>query len=496
MYPLRSLGFVPGHGFPRTRGDVPPPPTRRLPRGRLPPHTRGCTGAEGGRGRRRGASPAHAGMYPRAAVGRGINRSFPRTRGDVPPSIVPPNRRSTLPPHTRGCTPRRRPASPRQCASPAHAGMYPPTSASVAASMRFPRTRGDVPRLAALAEDAKALPPHTRGCTSCAVDQVGPRRASPAHAGMYRISGYSRRPGRSFPRTRGDVPDLLAALLLVPALPPHTRGCTGREDNQDATQAASPAHAGMYPTIARAAGPACSFPRTRGDVPRFPKCQRKEDALPPHTRGCTIPARRVRRHRRASPAHAGMYPLPEAPCAGRGRFPRTRGDVPRGASASSRSVVLPPHTRGCTRRAPAAARRAAASPAHAGMYPASRGSRRHTPRFPRTRGDVPKRRWTPEDDAALPPHTRGCTCRTAQRSRWRPASPAHAGMYPPSKAPPPTPGRFPRTRGDVPAMSSSASGRSMLPPHTRGCTLRKNSGISCEKASPAHAGMYRRQCAR
>ena len=137
--------------------------------------------------------------------------------------------------------------------------------------------------------------------------------------------------------------------------------------------------------------------------------RRDRAALPPHTRGCTRHARGVRRVAAASPAHAGMYRLAVMAAAGSPRFPRTRGDVPNGSSRASLPAPLPPHTRGCTGARLGHAVAGPASPAHAGMYRRFTVKQSSPTGFPRTRGDVPIGMVRAARPPWLPPHTRGCT---------------------------------------------------------------------------------------
>ena len=254
---------------------------------------------------------------------------------------------------------------------------------------------------------------------------------------------------------------------------------------------ASPAHAGMYPSDRRPEYPAGSFPRTRGDVPDGMERVGERHELPPHTRGCTSTTMLFLCRFTASPAHAGMYPCRSRAWVFRGRFPRTRGDVPRDQLPVADARPLPPHTRGCTRVRRRPAEAAGASPAHAGMYPGHHGQYRPARRFPRTRGDVPRTAPRRTSRVALPPHTRGCTGGRALRQGAAQASPAHAGMYRRRSSPRTRPWGFPRTRGDVPGASRRKTLRMALPPHTRGCTVFRDHRQAWRVASPAHAGMYR-----
>ena len=70
----------------------------------------------------------------------------------------------------------------------------------------------------------------------------------------------------------------------------------------------------------------------------------------------------------------------------------------------------------------------------------------------------------------LPPHARGWTLVVRGDDDLALASPARAGMDPdPGDIPIVVP-RFPRTRGDGPALSGTYDREASLPPHARGWT--------------------------
>ena len=193
--------------------------------------------------------------------------------------------------------------------------------------------------------------------------------ASPARAGMYPRQAGDAQSGHGFPRTRGDVPELEALLGLARQLPPHARGCTPNSAWPRRAWPASPARAGMYRRQARLALRFRCFPRTRGDVPAPAYVGDDTPPLPPHARGCTAGDEGDDAGQAASPARAGMYPLSARRTGARPRFPRTRGDVPRARRDAKRRVALPPHARGCTVHRTVRFRSHSASPARAGMYP-------------------------------------------------------------------------------------------------------------------------------
>ena len=131
--------------FPRTRGDVPSRRPRAARAAPLPPHTRGCTSFRRRQSGLADASPAHAGMYLLDGRARLEPRRFPRTRGDVPIRTWIIRIVASLPPHTRGCTGADGGRGAQPPASPAHAGMYRSEGRRDRNRIRFPRTRGDVP---------------------------------------------------------------------------------------------------------------------------------------------------------------------------------------------------------------------------------------------------------------------------------------------------------------------------------------------------------------
>ena len=355
----------------------------------LPPHTRGWTPAVEVRVVGVLASPAHAGMDRSPAWRRSGRRRFPRTRGDGPVEPGSLGWGYELPPHTRGWTEKLARLEGDHGASPAHAGMDPGTVFPYALKASFPRTRGDGPSAKRSCSYTSKLPPHTRGWTLHRVLVALPTVASPAHAGMDLPQPSQHAGIRRFPRTRGDGPDEELGGGYLSGLPPHTRGWTLGLARAIGREMASPAHAGMDRRPSSGHAPASSFPRTRGDGPAECEPQPLPPALPPHTRGWTVPIDARRRDQHASPAHAGMDPIPTDGSPHDGGFPRTRGDGPWPKPALGTGQMLPPHTRGWTLEAADMPVAGLASPAHAGMDRSRARSNIGFMRFPRTRGDGP-----------------------------------------------------------------------------------------------------------
>ncbi len=180
-----------------------------------------------------------------------------------------------------------------------------------------------------------------------------------------------------------------------------------------------------------------------------------------------------------------------APAPSRRRwFPRARGDAPIAADAGVRPSMVPPRTRGCTLEVPLHVPELAGSPAHAGMHPSGPGRRSTARRFPRARGDAPVSLYPLYDWNLVPPRTRGCTVRGRTRAAVPRGSPAHAGMHPRRSAPRASGRGFPRARGDAPRSATGARARTRVPPRTRGCTPRHSDRREPRDGSPAHAGMH------
>jgi len=215
-------------------------------------------------------------------------------------------------------------------------------------------------------------------------------------------------------------------------VPPRTRGCTAGQPQPVLPVSGSPAHAGMHPYILR---------------PIIPV-----DLVPPRTRGCTLRDARVCLERLGSPAHAGMHRRSLPAMWSRWRFPRARGDAPWSSATGTGWAAVPPRTRGCTHILPAERAPKKGSPAHAGMHPPGRPALTAPGRFPRARGDAPRTRIALTVLPWVPPRTRGCTHRRRQQRAWASGSPAHAGMHPAWPTVTRRRGRFPRARGDAPAL--------------------------------------------
>ena len=191
----------------------------------------------------------------------------------------------------------------------------------------------------------------------------------------------------------------------------------------------------------------------------------------------------------ASPALAGMDLLGVIRPADFSGFPRARGDGPAARLIPIRRAALPPRSRGWTRATRHRSSRNRASPALAGMDPLGDRAPKIHRRFPRARGDGPALEFGGVPCRVLPPRSRGWTSACRISAKATPASPALAGMDPWLHGCWRWRGRFPRARGDGPLEAILGQERDALPPRSRGWTSHLPYHHPCPMASPALAGM-------
>ena len=262
------------------------------------------------------------------------------------------------------------PGSGRAAGFPAPAGMDPGRSASPPKCAWIPRTRGDGPLRVARADQLGVDSPHPRGWTAYSECTPYSHEGFPAPAGMD-PSATTRCAGRAWiPRTRGDGPAGLTALVDAAEDSPHPRGWTLLRPHGPAPAVGFPAPAGM--DLRQSHGPRQHprIPRTRGDGPRSLRSRMRSRADSPHPRGWTLEDGPRSRPVGGFPAPAGMDPMSKMINIGDEWIPRTRGDGPGSSVSIFLSLKDSPHPRGWTRQAAYRARRKAGFPAPAGMDPA------------------------------------------------------------------------------------------------------------------------------
>ena len=172
-------------GFPRIRGDVPHTAPIRWVLPEFSPHTRGCSGIIDDFKVTPKVFPAYAGMFRSAYISAPSGPGFPRIRGDVPPPWIKIWATQSFSPHTRGCSLVLHQPRSGSGVFPAYAGMFLRKMESMFYRASFPRIRGDVPRGTRPETPRGAFSPHTRGCSPFGLGGGYLGGVFPAYAGMF-----------------------------------------------------------------------------------------------------------------------------------------------------------------------------------------------------------------------------------------------------------------------------------------------------------------------
>ena len=303
----------------------------------------------------------------------------------------------------------------------------------------------------------------------------------PAHAGMDPRRRSTSVAAPWFPRPRGDGPVLRSAFAVPLEVSPPTRGWTRHADRHAGLQPGFPAHAGMDHFRERIPWDRYRFPRPRGDGPQLHNSLALSIGVSPPTRGWTGDGALAADCRFGFPAHAGMDLKVSTKAARRWRFPRPRGDGPFFVPGWRDLRWVSPPTRGWTRRCRARQHSACGFPAHAGMDLIDGGHSERYRRFPRPRGDGPALPWHRGHRRAVSPPTRGWT-RAADPVAVRAG--ANPGGFEDGERL-----RFPRPRGDGPLTIGGPLVTGKVSPPTRGWTPRRRPQPPAAPGFPAHAGM-------
>ncbi len=146
MFPQPAAPRSSRSRFPRVRGDVPVSNGLGNRAEQFSPRARGCSWVYRTERGKKFVFPACAGMFLLIhTIGHG-DYSFPRVRGDVPP---PASRRcppSWFSPRARGCSENKPYGPAKLIVFPACAGMFLTKKKLWEKAIRFPRVRGDVPQ--------------------------------------------------------------------------------------------------------------------------------------------------------------------------------------------------------------------------------------------------------------------------------------------------------------------------------------------------------------
>ena len=209
----------------------------------------------------------------------------------------------------------------------------------------------------------------------------------------------------------------------------------------------------------------------RGDVPSFHSWKSSGSQFSPHARGCSGLIQPLYRATCVFPACAGMFRPTwwAGPC----------------------SSAFSPHARGCSQKGSAMETQNHVFPACAGMFLTRSRKAATCLRFPRMRGDVPRRCTRKGNLSPFSPHARGCSCSINDTGLGVGVFPACAGMFRCCCSALRGDVSFPRMRGDVPARTEWAPLGHMFSPHARGCSGVWLPRRPCKPVFPACAGMFR-----
>ena len=151
------------------------------------------------------------------------------------------------------------------------------------------------------------------------------------------------------------------------------------------------------------------------------------------------------------------------------RLPRPRGDGPRLLTHAGLVHGVAPPARGWSRVVHRNAQRPAGCPARAGMVRRSAAPPRSPPRLPRPRGDGPNCPRLPSVTGGVAPPARGWSRYRTPASPLVRGCPARAGMVPEVSRERAVPARLPRPRGDD---CGREAGCPAPPAQIRTCPLR------------------------
>ncbi len=356
---------------------------------------------------------------------------------------------------------------------------------------RRPRTRGDLPSPGRRSPLSIRSSPHARGSSRPQAAASSSSAVVPARAGIFRFSADLNRCGSSRPRTRGDLPRHTSRNFSISRSSPHARGSSESFARHEVHAVVVPARAGIFPSTTNGCRRRAGRPRTRGDLPRRATACPSRRPSSPHARGSSHGRAESMERSRVVPARAGIFPRSPTGLTPSLRRPRTRGDLPRSAVMPTAGSASSPHARGSSAECVAGEFPHLVVPARAGIFPSRGCSGSWHPRRPRTRGDLPAEAQAAYRGLKSSPHARGSSPRCDMFPNPPNVVPARAGIFP---AHPGDGGGVmsrPRTRGDLPTTARCQYCNTQSSPHARGSSLTARTDISRGDVVPARAGIFR-----
>ena len=165
-------------------------------------------------------------------------------------------------------------------------------------------------------------------------------------------------------------------------------------------------------------------------------------------------------------------------------LPHMRGDVPCSEYFALGKTADVPHAWGCSSSEQATTGGLPACLAHAGMFLIRFCHGPLCSCLPHMRGDLLALRRSTLNQNWAAPYAWGCSAHRRAACQDRPVCPAHAGMFPHRVSCRNRPGRFPRTREDVPTTSACIFLPTVSAPRAWGCTSRRRIPVSTDGGCP------------
>ncbi len=169
--------------------------------------------------------------------------------------------------------------------------------------------------------------------------------------------------------------------------------------------------------------------------------------------------------------------------------PRSRGDRPGSCATAASASSAPPLARGSTQELLFRRARVPGSPAHAGIDPRREGQLQTAVRFPRSRGDRPALLRRPNRWMTAPPLARGSTPSSIFFTCSVKGSPARVGIDLSGYRGDKSRLGLPRSRGDRPLAIATMYNAGEAPPLARGSTRRLYRRQQPDEGSPARVGI-------
>ena len=209
-----------------------------------------------------------------------------------------------------------------------------------------PRSRGENRRHRRALARVHGSSPLTRGKRAIDRRAVGVGGLIPAHAGKTRSCPRRRPRGRAHPRSRGENNQDPESSWPPAGSSPLTRGKRESIDVDARVRGLIPAHAGKTGGWCGPRWRGRAHPRSRGENPTGARASTRGSGSSPLTRGKLVSQSDAMIKQRLIPAHAGKTRFPSRPTRRERAHPRSRGENARSCTTLDGADGSSPLTRG------------------------------------------------------------------------------------------------------------------------------------------------------